>query len=336
MTFDHIIRQYFPKGQKGVMHGNNFLFEVPATQLLTVMSDLYNQKQLPLKTVTAMDERKKDNSFKVFYVFGVPKENVFLIPYIRLEEGVEEFPSLVGVIHEVSWYERAIHTFFGLTPKGHPHLEPLILHHWPKEVYPLRKDFAWDTRVEPVEDHYKFIEAEGEGIYEIPVGPVHAGIIEPGYFRFTVTGEHVLFFEPRLGYVHKGTEKLFEVLPLEKKVKLSERVSGDTSFAHSLAFCQAVESLADVTIPERAQYLRVIYSELERIANHCGDIGMVMTDTAYTFGGSNGARLREVVMQWNERLTGSRFLRGVNIFGGVTKDMSLKSQNELREMLDAL
>jgi len=134
MTFDHIIRQYFPKGQKGVMHGNNFLFEVPATQLLTVMSDLYNQKQLPLKTVTAMDERKKDNSFKVFYVFGVPKENVFLIPYIRLEEGVEEFPSLVGVIHEVSWYERAIHTFFGLTPKGHPHLEPLILHHWPKEV----------------------------------------------------------------------------------------------------------------------------------------------------------------------------------------------------------
>src|SRR3989339_740698 len=115
MTFDHIIRQYFPKGQKGVMHGNNFLFEVPATQLLTVMSDLYNQKQLPLKTVTAMDERKKDNSFKVFYVFGVPKENVFLIPFIRflglLQKDTHILSRLFCIIGQKKYihYEKILH-----------------------------------------------------------------------------------------------------------------------------------------------------------------------------------------------------------------------------------
>ncbi|HSC33823.1 MAG TPA: hydrogenase large subunit, partial [Thermodesulfobacteriota bacterium] len=166
-------------------------------------------------------------------------------------------------------------------------------------------------------------------IYEIPVGPVHAGIIEPGHFRFSVIGEEIVSLEPKLGYKHKGTEKLFEVLSMADKVRLSERVSGDTSFTHSLAFCQAVENLSGITVPERAKYLRVVYSEMERLANHLNDIGLIMLDAGYNFGGSNGARLREIVMQRCERLAGNRFLRGINTVGGVTRDITSEMSAEL-------
>jgi Ni,Fe-hydrogenase III large subunit len=175
-------------------------------------------------------------------------------------------------------------------------------------------------------------------MYEIPVGPVHAGIIEPGHFRFSVAGEEIILLESKLGYKHKGIEKLFEILPLAEKLKLSERISGDMSFTHSLAFCQTVEKLADISVSERAQYLRVIYSELERLANHFNDFGFIMSDTGYSFGGSHGCRLREMIMQWNERLTGSRFLRGVNALGGVTQDISpeikVKLISDLKKIKD--
>ena len=142
--------------------------------------------------------------------------------------------------------------------------------------------------------------------------------------------------EPKLGYVHKGTEKLFEVLPLTDKVRLAERVSGDTSFTHSLAYCQAIENLSNLEVSERAKYLRVIFSELERLANHFNDIGFIMLDTGYSFGGSNGTRLREMIMQWHERLTGSRYLRGVNTIGGVTKNISADMAQELLKDLQKI
>ncbi|MHB9099778.1 MAG: hydrogenase large subunit, partial [Syntrophales bacterium] len=126
--------------------------------------------------------------------------------------------------------------------------------------------------------------------------------------------------EPRLGYSHKGVEKLFEILPLPEKIKLAERISGDSSYSHSLAFCLALESLSGIPAGEKAGWLRVIFCELERLANHLGDIGAIMTDTGFNFGGAHGARLREMVMQMNERLTGSRFLRGVNTIGGVRSE----------------
>ncbi len=165
---------------------------------------------------------------------------------------------------------------------------------------------------------------------------MHAGIIEPGHFRFSVAGEEIVHLEAKLGYVHKGTEKLFETLPLEKKVALAERVSGDTSFTHSLAFCQALETLANIDVPERAQYLRVVFSEMERIANHLGDIGFIMLDTGYSFGGASGTRLRETAMRWNERLSGSRFLRGANAIGGVLKDIDADTSTELAAYLESL
>lgn len=334
MNNNEIIAKYLPSNADVKIHNNLIAFEIPHSSLKEIVYDLYQNHSLPLKTITATDERAENGCFKIFYVFGVPKENVFLAPFIRLESS-EEFPSLTSEIHEASTYERKIKTFFGLNPVGHPNPRTLILHeNWPKGVFPLRKDFNWQTRPAEAKEHFEFYKIEGEGIYEIPVGPIHAGIIEPGHFRFNVAGEEIINLEPRLGFVHKGSEKLFEVLPLEKKLALSEKISGDSAFSHSLAFCQAVESLGGINAPERAKYLRVVYTELERLANHLGDIGFIMLDTGFSFGGANGTRLREMIMQINERLTGSRFLRGVNIFGGVSKDIDKSAADKLIEDLN--
>lgn len=296
-------------------------YAVPADEIGELCHELYFTHKLELISITADDRRASDGGFRIWYLFGIPKKDLFLAPYITLS-GSESFPSITKDIHEASPYERKIKTFFGLEPVGHPHPRPIILHeNWPANLFPLRKDFDWRKRPPVAENVYAFNAVEGEGIYEIPVGPVHAGIIEPGHFRFSVAGEEIMLLEAKLGYKHRGVEKLFEVLPLDQTIHLAESVSGDTSFTHSLAFCQALEVLSGAIVSKRSAYLRVIFSELERLANHVNDIGFIMLDTGYSFGGSQGARLREMIMQWNERLSGSRFLRGLNVMGGVAKDI---------------
>lgn len=334
MEMEKIVEKYIPQHAEIKKFGKLAMFSVSPEGIADACKNLYHEHGLPLKIMTAIDERKDKGAFKIVYVFAVPGENALIAPCLEVKDA-GEFPSLVNDIHELSGYERRIQTFFGLTPAGQLDARPIILHeNWPAATHPLRKEFNWQERPAIAHTPYAFQKVEGEGIYEIPVGPVHAGIIEPGHFRFSVAGEEIILLEPKLGYKHKGTEKLFEVLSLEKKLQLSERISGDTSFTHSLAFCQAIEELAEIKVPERAQYLRVIFSELERLANHFNDIGFIMLDTGYSFGGSNGARLREIIMRWNEKLTGSRFLRGTNVFGGVAKDISQDNQKSLADDLE--
>lgn len=315
------MNKYIPVNAKPEVAGATTAFEVAILEISSVADDL-RERGLVLKLITATDERAEQGGFKIWYVFGAPKENIFVIPYIRLKD-ISEFPSLTSTFHEALGYESKIRTFFGLEPIGHPDARPIILHeNWPADVFPLRKDFAWNTRPKLAHGTYHFQKVKGEGIYEIPVGPIHAGIIEPGHFRFSVAGENIVLLEPRLGFVHKGSEKLFETLPLPDKIRLSEKISGDSSFSHSLAFCQALEQLSDVAVPNRALALRVVFAELERLANHFGDLGAIMMDTGFSFGGAQGGRLREMILQINARLTGSRFLRGVNVIGGATKDIN--------------
>ena len=331
-----IINTYISSKYKTQTEGNIISFVVPVEEILSVCQELYFNQKLQLKIITAIDEKKTKGSFRICYLFGLPQENVFFMPYILIRDK-EEFPSITKQIHEASGYERRIFSFFGLTPIGHPHLRGMLLHeNWPTTKFPLRKDFNWQERPAEAKGKYKFHKVKGEGIYEIPVGPVHAGIIEPGHFRFSVAGEEIVLLEAMLGYKHKGIEKLFEILPLNKKLLLSERISGDTSFSHSLAFCQAVETLAGIEVSEKVKYLRVIFSELERLANHFNDVGFILSDTGFSFGGSNGMRLKERVMQWNEKLTGSRFLRGVNMFGGINKDISSEMRQELIKDLNEI
>ncbi|MDD5721514.1 MAG: NADH-quinone oxidoreductase subunit C [Candidatus Pacebacteria bacterium] len=337
MIKEKIQKYNLPKNAELSFSENAVSFEVPSSQIEELIIDFYKNHSLSLKLVTATDERQENGCFKIWYIFGSPKDHLFIMPFIKLTN-TAEFPSLSlsSSTHKIADYERRIQTFFGLKPVGHRNARQIILHeNWPKNIFPLRKDFNFSTRPPIAKNNtYHFQKVKGEGIYEIPVGPIHAGIIEPGHFRFSVAGESIVLLEPRLGYTHKGSEKLFEVLPLPEKIRLSEKISGDSSFSHSLVFCQALEQLSNVKVPKRALYIRVIFSELERLANHFGDLGAIMLDTGFNFGGAQGARLREGIMQINERITGSRFLRGVNMLGGVSKDISGEEKNVLIKNLE--
>jgi Ni,Fe-hydrogenase III large subunit len=247
------------------------------------------------------------------------------------------FQSITPHIHAAKWYEREIRDLFGLIPQGHPDLRRLVRHeHWPKGLHPLKKDVPWDTVLQRQDGQYKFRRVEGEGVFEVPVGPIHAGVIEPGHFRFSVAGEPILQLEVRLFWKHRGVEKLFEQRQITEGVPLAERVSGDTTIGHSLAYCEAAERLLSLNVPPRARYLRTLFLELERLHNHLGDVGAICNDTAYALAHAHCGRMKEHLMQLNDRLTGSRFLRGVNIVGGVSADLSQRQLQELNREMEAL
>jgi Ni,Fe-hydrogenase III large subunit/Ni,Fe-hydrogenase III component G len=295
----------------------------------------YRGGEAILRTMFAADEREIDGTFKIYSVFSVPGNDEFSIIYTSLSEDDLSFPSLTMSIPAAHWYEREIHDMFGLVPEAHPDLRRLVFHEsFPTGSHPLRKDWAakeadlkeWGEGI-TVKQPYHFMEVAGEGITEIPVGPVHAGIIEPGHFRFSAVGETVFLLEPRLFYTHKGTEKHFETLGFFEGVRLAERVSGTSSFSHSAAYCMAVERMAGIVITEKAKAVRTLFLELERLYNHIGDIGNMCAGSGLAVGYAKGAVIKERLMQLNEKLTGSRYLRGINAIGGVNRDAFLKKDD---------
>jgi Ni,Fe-hydrogenase III large subunit len=183
---------------------------------------------------------------------------------------------------------------------------------------------------------YAFVRVEGEGVHEIAVGPVHAGIIEPGHFRFSVVGEKVLRLEERLGYVHKGIERRFTELPLHGGERLAARVSGDSGVAFSWAYCQALEAMAAAVVPPRAAWLRALALELERIANHLGDLGALGNDAGFAFGLAQFSRLKEQLLRATAAALGQRYLLDLIVPGGVAADLPAGGSQALGECLAAL
>jgi len=269
--------------------------------------------------LAAADTRATGGDFTLAYVFAPPTLSPAATVLASVPAAAARFASLATRSFAASRFEREIHDLFGLVPQGHPDLRRLALHqYWPEGYHPLRRDAVPRTDFVDAGEPFPFRRVEGEGIFEITVGPVHAGIIEPGHFRFSVEGETIVNLETRLGFVHKGTEKLFEGLAFDRAPALAERISGDTSVGHVLAYCQALEALAGCTLPPRASRLRVVLLELERIYNHVGDVGMIVNDTGFGFGHAHCFRIREELLRLNERLTGHRLLRGAVVPGGVT------------------
>ena len=192
---------------------------------------------------------------------------------------------------------------------------------WPADFHPLQ-DGVPAPEAEPLRhDDYAFVRVEGEGVHEIPVGPVHAGIIEPGHFRFSVVGEKVLRLEERLGYTHKGIERRFTEMPLLEAHRLAARVSGDSAAAFSWAYAQALEGLAGIEAPVRAAWLRALCLELERIANHLGDLGALGNDAGFAFGLAQFSRLKEQLLRANEQAFGQRYLLDTIVPGGLRADL---------------
>lgn len=284
--------------------------------------------------ILAEDTRAESGDFTLRYIFELEGVDVFIVASARVPANDKTFPSLATRWYLASRFEREIHDLFGLVPTDHPDLRRLPLHQfWSKDFSPLLKDAIVPTEFVDDGTPYPFRRVEGEGIYEITVGPVHAGIIEPGHFRFSVEGETIVNLESRMYFVHKGIEKLFESASLARGVELAERISGDSSVAHALAFCQAVESLAGVTIPPRAAYLRVVLLELERIYNHIADVGAICTDTGFAVANAHAMRLREDVVRLNARLVGHRLLRGALALGGVACDLTTEQIADARTTL---
>jgi Ni,Fe-hydrogenase III large subunit/Ni,Fe-hydrogenase III component G len=271
--------------------------------------------------MAAADRRADLGAFEVHYLFAPPRENWFLHATAHVPADTPTIASLAAFHYPASRFEREIYDLFGIAAEGHPDALPLVRHgFWPPDYFPLRTDAA---RCEFADDGqaFPFTEVGGEGVYEIPVGPVHAGVIEPGHFRFSVVGETIIDMKSRLYFTHKGTEKLFEGRTPAAGVELAERISGDTTVGHALAFCQAVEAATGAAVPERAKYLRVVLLEMERLYNHVADVGMIANDTGYAVAHSHCFRIRERLLRLNKRLTGSRLLRGGIIPGGVGMDL---------------
>lgn len=231
--------------------------------------------------------------------------------------------------------ERHAHDLLGLELVDHPQPHRWTRHQaWPETRYPLRPDdFPPSEKppgATPPDPDYPFARVDGSGVFEIPVGPVHAGIIEPGHFRFHAVGEEVLRLEERLGYVHKGIEKLAVGRDAEGLARLAGRVSGDSTVAHTWAACQALERAVGCAVPPRALHLRALLAERERVANHLGDIGAICNDVAFAFALAQLGRLREVWQRRNHQCFGHRMLMDVVVPGGVRGDIGVGGQGNLR------
>jgi Ni,Fe-hydrogenase III large subunit/Ni,Fe-hydrogenase III component G len=288
-----------------------------------------------LVAVFAEDRVAPEGVFHNYYVFEQPGEPCYLIFQAPIPADQPQFPSLAAGLPSVNWQEREIQDWFGLEATGHPNPRRVALHdNWP-DVHPLCKSFPLRQVLPPFEgERHVYRPTLGEGVFQIPVGPVHAGIIEPGHFNFAVAGEPILYLQLRMFYTHKATEKLFEDMPIPRAVFLAESISGDSAFSHGTAFCQAIENAAETQVPSRARVMRTILLELERICNHIGDIGAIATDVGFVVANAHAGRLREMVVRLNETLTGSRWLRGMVCVGGVRRGWSATQRDLLRDGLD--
>jgi Ni,Fe-hydrogenase III large subunit len=239
------------------------------------------------------------------------------------------FPS-IGQHHPPAIrLERAIRDLYGLEPQGAIDERPWLDHgRWGR-----RHPLGTATTDAGTGDAYDFLPVDGESLHQIPVGPVHAGIIEPGHFRFTANGETVVRLEQRLGYVHKGTDGLMRGAEIAHAAQLAGRVSGDSTVAYGVAFAQAVEAALQVTAPRRAQWLRALMLELERIANHLGDIGAICNDASFAIMLAHCSILRERVLRAAHSAFGHRLMMDKVVPGGVAADLTPEGAAQLRALL---
>ncbi|MDX8510408.1 nickel-dependent hydrogenase large subunit [Mesorhizobium captivum] len=225
--------------------------------------------------------------------------------------------------------ERAAADLFGLAPQGLPDTRRWLDHGQWGVLHPL----AAQPGEPSAASSYRFLTAEGESLHQIAVGPVHAGIIEPGHFRFTASGETVVRLEERLGYVHKGIEGLMAGAPIEQAARLAGRTCGDSTVAYSLAFARAVEAALGLTPPRRAVWLRALMAELERLANHLGDIGAICNDAAFALMHAHCGVLRERVLRAADAAFGHRLMRDFIVPGGVAADLGEDGASAIRSLV---
>ncbi|HEU0204044.1 MAG TPA: NADH-quinone oxidoreductase subunit C [Burkholderiaceae bacterium] len=283
------------------------------------------------------DHGDRDEDFVVYAAYAVAEG----LACVRLPLPVDgAYPDLAPLFPAARRMQRATFDMLGIPAQDAAQrgdTRPWLRHGaWPADYFPLRREHSGRETFDVTQEDYPFVRVAGDGVHEIPVGPIHAGIIEPGHFRFSIVGEKVLRLEERLGYVHKGIEKRFEQLPLADGHRLAGRVSGDSTVAYAWAWCMALESATATTIPPRAAALRALLLERERVANHLGDLGALANDAALAFGLAQFSRLRESWLRLNRELFGHRLLMDRIVPGGVAVDLHDAGAARLLEQRTAI
>jgi Ni,Fe-hydrogenase III large subunit len=267
------------------------------------------------RLVTVFGSLGLDREKRVHYVFDVG-EAKYWETSVAASGPVR---SIVPELPSAAWYERELHDQYGIGITGHPDLRPLVFHeNWPEGVHPMVdavNQLPWASR------EYRFLTVQGDGVAEVAVGPVHAGIIEPGHFRFSVVGDTVLHLELRHFYTHKGTERLFEGSHVNAGAMIAESVSGDNCFAHAVAYSQAVENACRAEVPPRASAIRLIGLELERLVSHISDLGGLCTDVGFSVAAAYATRLKEFLLRASAHCSGTRYWRGIAVPGGLRFDL---------------
>ncbi|HTT13292.1 MAG TPA: Ni,Fe-hydrogenase III large subunit [Burkholderiaceae bacterium] len=254
-----------------------------------------------------------------------------LVCTLDLAPSEATYPGLSDIYPAASRMQRAAADVTGVHARD-ADTRPWLRHAaWSSDYIPLANPPASRTEPQRVADEYPFVRVSGDGVHEIPVGPVHAGIIEPGHFRFSVVGEKVLKLEERLGYVHKGIEQRFAAMKLAEGHRLAARVSGDSAVAYAWAYCQALEGITGTGVPARALWLRALALEGERIANHLGDLGALGNDAGFAFGLAQFSRLKETWLRAQHAALGQRYLLDYVVPGGVNRDPSAEALRVLVE-----
>jgi Ni,Fe-hydrogenase III large subunit len=290
---------------------------------------LFLEKKLALSWFDPFEEMAEKNGFFLLNTC-YEKQGDYLILKTLLLKNSPTIYSQTNHYPAANRMERHIQDLFGIQFFNHPDSRPWTRHQaWSADQYPLRKTFplagaepATEALNVPPDTQYPFLTAQGAGVHEIPVGPVHAGIIEPGHFRFQAVGENILHLEAHLGYVHKGIEKIAEGRDAVGLARLAGRVSGDSTVAHTWAACMAMERAIGLKVSPRAIMLRAIMAERERIANHLGDVGAICNDVGFSFAYSQFSRLREQWLRLSQEGFGHRLMMDCIIPGGVKIDLT--------------
>ncbi len=257
---------------------------------------------------------------------------------LRLPDGAVSFPDLSQIFPAANRMQRTLADLLGIRAAGFSDRRPWLNHGaWPADYFPLRQASGGKAGCLPGEPvDYAFVTVDGDGVHEIAVGPVHAGIIEPGHFRFSVVGEKVLRLEQRLGYKHKGIDQRFQCIPPLQGHRLAGRVSGDSTVAYAWAYCMALESAWKLQVPERGQWLRALMLERERVANHLGDLGALGNDAAFSFGLAQFMRLKEDWLRLNKAIFGHRFMMDRIVPGGIASDLTAAAGQLIRAQCDVI
>lgn len=308
---------------------------VESNQLLEAIQKIHANKG-QLLTLWGSDLRLEHSKFQLHLLFAFPKKCTLYI-HCDLSEHNPIYPDVSPYFPVADRLQRALFDLFGFKAITSAVQRPWLRHgSWPSNIFPLRHEVNIDYQCHQEPDDYPFIRVKGEGVHEIPVGPVHAGTIEPGHFRFQVIGERILRLEERLGYTHKGIAKHFQQASFEKGAQLAGRICGDSTVAYAWSYSMALENSHSHRVPSRAQWLRALLLERERIMNHLGDLGALGNDAGFRFGLDQFSRLKELVLRLNSKLFGHRYLMDSIVPGGVEVDLSSESSNYLLEEVQML